>query len=214
MPRYRFGNGSDDDWEVQHQGNKTLRFIFTRAWVLIVPLIAVGWYNARYVVPMAKRYDQQIAAIKARGDSLRTHKLTESRKVGIGLSMLRALSDTFQVRFARIDSLIDSVSVLRSQDQAEVQRLTHQGDSLRTTYSTAVGKADSLSKYLPPMQARIDSLRAAIADQTEQIRKLEAEKQADLDVADRVLNPNKYHKNSALVTGEGDFPNRDALPKR
>ena len=152
MPRYTFDSGSSDDYD-RPEGNKTLRFIMHRAWVLVVPLIAVGWYNARQVVPMAKKADQEIAAEKQKSEEQRNKTLTDARKVGVSISMLRALSDTFQVRFAKIDSLIDSVSVLRAVDTADLKKLEAEGESLRTVFSLASGKADSLSKYLRPCRS-------------------------------------------------------------
>jgi hypothetical protein len=214
MPRHTFDSGSSDDWEDRHEGNRTVRFILRRSWVLIVPLIAVAWYNARHVVPMQKKLDQEIAQERVRGEAERTKTLTDARKVGVGISMLEALSDTFQVRFAAIDSLIDSVAVLRAQDEVDMKTLEAQGESLRTVYSMGSGKAESLANRLPAMQARIDSLKTLIASRNEQIQTLEAQKEKDLDMADRVLHPNSYRKNSALLTGKGDFPNRDALPER
>jgi hypothetical protein len=213
MPRY--SSDDNDDWADRHEGNKTLRFIMQRCWfILLVPLIAIAVYNARYVVPAQKKLDKQIAEEKQRGEAERNRILTDSRKVGVGISALRALADTFQVRFTSMDSLIDSVTVLRAAEQAEMMKLQAQGESLRTVFSLASGKSDSLSNLLPPMQARIDSFKTLIASRNEQIKTLEAEKAADLEVADKVLNPDNYRKNSALLTGEGDFPNRDALPKR
>jgi hypothetical protein len=41
-----------------------------------------------------------------------------------------------------------------------------------------------------------------------------AEAASHREVTDRVLNPDSYRKNTALVTGEGNFPNRDAIEKR
>jgi hypothetical protein len=64
------------------------------------------------------------------------------------------------------------------------------------------------------MQQKIDSLKAMIAARDEEIQKLEAERKADADLTERVLRPDLFRKNSALFTGEGDYPNRDALPKR
>ena len=60
--------------------------------------------------------------------------------------------------------------------------------------------------------ARIDSLKNLIAAEEEQIRQLETARQADLDQTSKVLSPPR--KNTALLNGEGDFPNRDARPKR
>jgi chromosome segregation ATPase len=179
-----------------------------------VPLIGVGWYNARYLGPATKAAEVRIETERKTYEDQRAKTLSEARKIGVTISALRALADTFQVRFAKVDALIDSVTVLRNADQTEVTKLEGELDSLRTVYSIASGKSSELSALLPPMQARIDSLKTRIASREDSIRKLEAEKQADQKRAKEVLDPNTLRKNSALLEGKGNFPNRDALPRR
>ena len=211
MPR-SFGRGGED-WG-EDQGNPALKFILQRSWVLIVPLIAVGWYQAREVAPRVKAVHAEMEKERAEIDMQRAKTLSDARRVEVGISALRALADTFEVRFAGIDALMDSVTALRDADLSDLRWLEKQSDSLRAVESVASGKSDELSRLLPPMQQKIDSLKAVIAARDEEIQKLEAERKADADLTERVLRPDLFRKNSALFTGEGDYPNRDALPKR
>jgi uncharacterized small protein (DUF1192 family) len=191
-----------------------LRFILQRSWVLVVPLIAVGWYQAREVSPRVKAIQADLEQKRAETDQKRTKTLSDARRVEVGISALRALADTFQVRFGGIDALMDSVATLRDKELSDLHWLQTQADSLQVVYSQASGKSDGLSGLLPPMQNKIDSLKAVIAARDEEIKKLEAERKADAELTERVLRPDLFRKNSALFTGEGDYPNRDALPKR
>ncbi len=211
MPR-SFGN-SGDGWG-EESGSPVVKFILQRSWVLIVPFIAIGWYQAREVAPRIKALDAQIAAEQDSVDNQRAVILTGARKVEASLSAIRALSDTFAVRFDAVAQLIDSVTVLRNAEMSDLRYLERQADSLQKVYLQASGKSEVLARLLPPMQSRIDSLRAVIAARNSEIARLEEEKRADADLTDRVLRPDAYRKNSALFTGEGDYPNRDALPKR
>ena len=212
MPR-SLGRDSSD-WGREDDGNRVLKFLLQRSWVLVVPLIAIGWYQAREVAPRVQAIEAEIAAERDSVDAQRTRKLSGARRVEVGVSALRALADTFEVRFAGIDVLIDSVSALREADQSDLTWLQTQADSLQKVLSVASGKSAQLSVLLPPMQTRIDSLKSAIAARDEEIKKLEQERQADADLTERVLRPDLFRKNSALFTGEGEYPNRDALPKR
>jgi hypothetical protein len=203
-----------DNWEEEKVDRPLLMILLQRSWLLLVPLIAIAWYNGRVLVPQAKQMDAQIAELKSKTDDERTKTLSDARKVQIGLSALAALGDTFKVRFAGMDVLIDSVTTLKEAESKDLQWLEARADSLRKALSSTEGRWREASVKLPPLQARIDSLTAVVAARSQQITSLEVEAKALRDSSDRVLRPDVYRKNSALLTGPGDFPNRDALPKR
>ena len=73
MPR-SFGN-SGDGWG-EESGSPVVKFILQRSWVLIVPFIAIGWYQAREVAPRIKALDAQIAAEQDSVDNQRAVILT------------------------------------------------------------------------------------------------------------------------------------------
>ncbi len=213
MPRGDFGRASGD-WEDEKQPNPVLRFVLQRSWVLVVPLIAIAWYNARELQPLAKKADTEIAQIKIAGEEKRNGVLSGARRLEVNLSLLRAVGDTFQVRFAKIDSMVDSVTVLRDADAKDLAWLKSRADSLQKSLSETEGKSAELAAKLPPMQATIDSLTQVIAAWNDEIQRLEQARSEDMSLTDRILRPDAYRKNTALVTGHGEFPNRDALPKR
>jgi len=177
-------------------------------------LIALAWYSSRDIKPLAKELDARIETAKAEAEQKRAGILSDARRVGIAVSQLQALSDTLEVRFLKYDGLIDSVYALREADLTELRTLETQMDSLRQVYSTAKGQSEELSSLLPPMQARVDSLKELIAGQEAEIRRLESERDADKDLRERILDPNRFRKNTALWVGPGRFPNRDSLEKR
>lgn len=213
MPLDSFNRGSGE-WEQDPKSRRALKILLQRSWLLVVPLIALAWYNTRVLTPQAEKLDEEITKTRAEAEQQRTKTLSEARRIQIGMSMLAALSDTFQVRFTEIDAVIDSVTTLKQAELNDLAWMKSRADSLRKLYSSNEGRWRDAAVLLPPLQSRIDSLAKVVVGREEQLTNLEAEIRAATDSADRVLRPDLYRKNTALLTGPGEFPNRDALPKR
>ncbi len=92
--------------------------------------------------------------------------------------------------------------------------MEQQLDSLRAEYSIAEAQTQASSESLAVLQSMVDSLNDVAAKLGEDRIPLEEAAVQDLDQADRITNPDKYRKNTALVTGAGDYPNRDELPEK
>lgn len=210
MPRYFSYEGPEE----KKEANPVLRAIAARAWYLVIPLVALGWYHAKVVTPRVNAVTAQIQADQKKIEAERNAILSDARKLGVETSRLKAEADTFSVRAAQFSALLDTVRMVVGSQMEETRKLEAQSDSLRTIISNAEGKSSQYSESLTGLQARVDSLRALIESRQATTAKLQQEIAVDEDLADRILRPEAYRKNSALVTGKGDFPNRDALPKR
>ena len=210
MPRYF---EDPEGWD-KPEGNRFLRALATRSWYLVVPLIAIWWFHTRTVVPQVEAVDQQILKDRRETELIRNKTLSEARALGVEISRLRAEADTFSVRSGQYAAVLDSVLTIQRQHLTESHRLELQSDSLRTRLSEMEGRSLEYSDALTQMQAQVDSLRVLIDGHQAEIERLEQEIQVNQDLADRLKRPEAYRKNTALVTGEGDYPNRDALPKR
>jgi chromosome segregation ATPase len=210
MSGYRGRYSSYDEGE----RNPIVRFLAARSWFLIIPLIGLVYANAKQITPKYQQIKARIVTEEAAINQERVTVLKGAREMESHISQLHALQDTFAVRFAKVDSLADSVSVLLSADRQATGKLQAELDSLRQVYSLAMGQSQANSESLQVLSPIVDSLKTAIATRTAEAQGLDEETATNLDLADRVLNPIKYRKNTALVTGKGDFPNRDALPKR
>jgi hypothetical protein len=213
MPRDSFERRSDE-WEDEKPERPYLRILLQRSWVLVVPLIALGWYSSHELAPLTKSLDAKIDSTHVVAEGQRNKTLTDARRLEANVSLLKAIDDTFAVRFSSLDSRIDSVTVQRDAEMKDYEWLNSRADSLRRTFAQTEKEWNEIAKKLPPLTSSIESLNRVIASRDSVVHMLEAAKQADADSTDRVLRPNLYRKNSALVTGAGDFPNRDALPKR
>ncbi len=130
------------------------------------------------------------------------------------ISRLRAEADTFSVRSGQYAAVLDSVLTIQRKHVSETHRLEIQSDSLRAILSETDGKSLQYSDSLTRMQAQVDSLRTLIDSRLVEAKRLEEEIAVNRDLADRLNRPEIYRKNTALVTGAGSYPNRDALPKR
>jgi hypothetical protein len=210
----RLMQDSGEGWGERGEGNPFLRALFARSWFLVIPLLGVWWFEAKKIDPMAKQIDAKIVEERKAVEASRGKLLAQARQMGVRISLLRAVGDTFTVRFGQMGVLLDSLRILEEVDRKEIAGLEAQSESLRTVFSDAEGRSRIHSDQLAGLQATVDSLRGVIAQREEETQRLEGEIATDKDLADRVLRPDAYRKNNALLTGEGDFPNRDALPKR
>jgi hypothetical protein len=194
--------------------NPIVKVLAARSWFLIIPLIGLVYANAKQIAPKYQQIKAGIVTQEAAINEERVKVLKGARETEVHISQLHALQDTFAVRFAQVDSLADSVSVLVAADRQALGKLQAELDSLSQVYSLAMGQSQANSESLQVLSPIVDSLKTVIATCTAEAQRLDEETSTNLDLADRVLNPIKYRKNTALVTGKGDFPNRDALPKR
>jgi hypothetical protein len=210
MSGYRGRYSSYDDSD----RNPIVKAIGARSWFLIIPLIGLVYANAKQITPKYKAIEAEIATEEKAINQERVSVLKGARELEVHISQLRALQDTFAVRFQVIDSLADSVNVLLTADRQATAKLQAELDSLQQVYSLAVGQSQAFSETLQTLSPIVDSLRTAISTRNAEATRLDEETATNADLADRVMYPNKYRKNTALVTGKGDFPNRDALPKR
>jgi hypothetical protein len=210
MARARF---SDDDWG-EKQSNPVLRGIFARSWYLFIPLIAIWVFEAKRIDPQIKAVEAQIVEDQKVTELARGKSLQEARKMATSISRLRALSDTIDVRIEQVGAVMDSVRMIRESSLVETQNLERQADSLRAIISQAQGVALVASERLQVLQTQVDSLRGLIAAHESETSRLRTEIASAEDLTDRILRPEIYRRNNALMTGEGQFPNRDALPKR
>ena len=214
MPGYGYrGRYSSDSYDEQERRG-FVKVVFSRFSFLIIPLIGLVYANVRQVAPVVKEANQKFAAEKAAMEKERTQTLTRANPIRARISALAALGDTFQVRYARIDSLTASIATFLDADLKATAKLHSEIDSLSQVYTVASGQASAYADSLRALAPVADSLQQTIAARREEAQSLWAATTANLDLTDRILNPDKYKKRSALVPGQGEYPNRDELPRR
>ncbi|MBP6875009.1 MAG: hypothetical protein KBD56_02965 [Candidatus Eisenbacteria bacterium] len=208
---YRGRYSSVDD-EPERGG--VLKVIFSRFWFLIIPLIGLVYANARQVTPQVEALKKEIAAEQKEKEKQRTQTLTSANPIRFRISAIEALSDTFNVRYTKIDSLTENIATFLEADRKATAQLHFESDSLRQVFESSSALAAAYSDSLRNLTPIIDSLETLIADRNQETQRLWVETTQSFDLTDRILNPGSYKKKSALVTGEGEYPNRDELGKR
>jgi hypothetical protein len=210
MARTRF---TDDDWG-EKQTNPILRAIFARSWYLFIPLIAIWVFEAKKIDPQIKAVETAMAEDQKATELARGKSLQDARRMATSISRWRAIRDTLDVRIEQVGAVMDSVRLIREGHLTETRMLERQADSLRSIVSQGQGVALAASDRLQVLQGQVDSLRGLIAGHESETSRLRTEVASAEDLTDRLLRPEIYRRNNALMTGEGQFPNRDALPKR
>lgn len=208
--RGRYGSTKYDEEE---RGG-FLKAVLARAWFLVIPLIGLVYANARQVGPQLKEAEQTISTEAKAFAKTRADSLAKATPIRAHISALAALGDTFDVRFAKIDSLTDAIAQFLQADLDAAARLRAEGDSLQQVYTSASNLAASYAESVRALQPTLDSLKALIEQRNAEAQTLWAQTAQQLDLTDRIMNPDVYRKKSALVTGQGDYPVRDELPKR
>jgi hypothetical protein len=214
MPGYGYrGRYGSSNYDQEERGG-FLKAVSARAWFLVIPLIGLVYANARQVGPELRTAKQTIAEEKKALEQTRTQKLSKATPLRAHVSALAALEDTFDVRFAKIDSLTEGITTFLDGDLQQTADLKAQKDSLEQVYAVASDQALAYAESTRALQPTLDSLKALIAKRNTDAQELWAQTVEQMDQVERLMNPEVYRKKNALVTGPGDYPQRDELPKR
>jgi chromosome segregation ATPase len=188
-------------WSGREEAPRLIREIGHRAWFFLIPLVAVFWVTSKKIEPKVHTIQEQIQQFEEETERKRLGTLAAARTVNIRISMIRALADTFQIRFDQIGAVMDSVYSAQSVHRAKIADLRSILDSLRAEQALADGAAAAAADSLATANAVIDSLERKIPTIVAQRVELEALAEQNRDLTDRILNPNKYHRNRALIMG-------------
>lgn len=191
-----------------------VQWVLIRTWLVVIPIVAFNYAQSKKVEPAVHEIDQAIQKLSVERETSRLAVLGDANRLGMRISQLQALADTFQVRFDQVQAVLDSVRSVQAKDIAERNALQSEIDSLRSVYSQSSGSTVQKSERLSRLQNRVDSLHVVIEDRTRQAARLEAEASTNRDLRERVLDPHRFQDPHALVDGPGDYPNRDAMKKR
>jgi chromosome segregation ATPase len=188
-------------WSGREEAPRLIREIGHRAWFFLIPLVAIFWVTSKKIEPRVHTIQEQIQQFEEETERQRLGTLAAARTVNIRISMIRALADTFQTRFDQIDAVMDSVYSAQAVHGEKIAELRSILDSLRAEQASADAAAAAAADSLVTADAVIDSLEREIPMVVAQRAELEALAEQNRDLTDRILNPNRYHRNRALIMG-------------
>lgn len=194
---------------------RVLRLIFGRIWYLFVPALGVVCAHDGYVRPELMVAENTINREKLALQKMEDSLQAERRKIEAeGLDVRADIDSTYMPQIALYSQIVDSLRAERFLFDRSLPGLRRQADSLRTVLAELQGNLQFSSTQMQDRQNTVDSLKARRIVVGDSVRIVNEQLVSLSDTWDRLANPDKYRKNSALVPGPGNFPNRDQLPRR
>lgn len=207
----------DGKWIVGDEPERfrALKLVVMRVWYLFVPALGVVCAHDGYVRPelMAAKntINREKVVLQKMEDSLQA----ERRKIeSEGLAIESDIDSTYMPQIALYAQIVDSLRSERLLFDRSLPGLRRQADSLRTVLAELQGNLVVSSTRMQERQTTVDSLKARRVVVLDSIQAVNEQLVSLSDRWDRLANPDKYRKNTALVPGPGNFPNRDQLPRR
>jgi uncharacterized coiled-coil protein SlyX len=193
----------------------TFRQVITRFWYLAVPLFGVVCSQDAYVRPHLLDAENTINLARVRTDQVIDSLVAEQRVIdGEAAAVHAEIDSTWQPQVELYSSVLDSLVQIRREYDTAIPGDEARLDSLRAVLAELQGTLQQASAELQRHQQTIDKLKDRRRGLTDSLRSVHEEVRDLADVYDRLANPDKYRKNTALVPGPGNWPNRDELPKR
>lgn len=192
-----------------------IKQILTRFWYLVIPGLGVVCAQDAYVRPHLVADENTINLGRVATDQVRDSLLAHLRIIDGETGAVRAeIDSTWNRQVNLYHSVLDSLLTIRREyDQAipvaeaKVESLTAALAEIQTALQTASAELQNYQLNIDDMKVRRRSLRDSIDAVALEIEEL-------ADVYDRLANPDKYRKNTALIPGPGNYPDRDNLPPR
>ena len=189
--------------------------VISRFWYLMIPLFGFVCSQDAYVRPHLVQDENLVNLGRVQTDEVRDSlRAIVSVIDGETATVEAEIDSTWSRQVALYHSVLDSLLTVRREYDTAVPTAEAQVDSLKAVLSEVQGQLQTASAELQQHQLTIDDLketRRALADSIDAV----AEQIVELaDVYDRLANPDKYRKNTALIPGPGNYPDRDAIPPR
>jgi hypothetical protein len=148
-------------------------------------------------------------------DQVKDSLLADVRVIDGESSVVQAAIDsTARPQVLLYRSILDSLLVIRREYDGALPTAEFKVDSLALVLAEIQTELQSASSELQQHQLTIDELKVYRRTMADSVVVLTGEIKELADVYDRLANPDDYRKNTALVPGPGNYPNRDALPER
>jgi len=195
--------------------NKALKAIVGRLWYLFIPAVGIVCSQDSYIAPQLRadqdaRNREEAALLKMQDSLLAEHRAIE----GEGLSIQADVDSGYTPQLQLYRHVLDSLKTEQGYYDETLPMMRTRADSLRAILGELQGYLQQASVDMQNRQNSIDSLKDVRSGLRDSIESVSQTLVVLSDTWDRLAHPDKYRKNTALVPGPGNYPNRDALRDR
>jgi hypothetical protein len=191
------------------------RQIISRVWYLMIPLFGMVCSKDAYVRPHLVRDENVINTQRVETDEVRDSLLAIVNTIDSETAVVEAeIDSTWNRQVALFRSVLDSLLAVRAEYDVAVPVAEQQVDSLEAVLAEVQSQLQLSSAELQNHQLTIEELKETRRQLQDSIEVITEDIAELADVYDRLANPDKYRKNTALIPGPGNYPNRDAIPER
>ena len=189
--------------------------IFGRFWYFIIPGLGIVCAQDAYVRPHLVEDENTINLGRVATDQVRDSLLADLRIIDNETSAVEAeIDSTWTPQVALYRSVLDSLLAVRREYDAAIPTAESKVDSLDEALAELVTALQTASAELQEYQLHIDEKKTRRRTLRDSISVLATEIEELADVYDRLANPDDYRKNTALIPGPGNYPDRDNLPPK
>ena len=185
-----------------------------RLWYLAIPLLGIICSQDAYVRPHLLNDENTINLEKLHTEQRVDSLLADLRIIDAETAAVQAeIDSTWQPQVVLYSTVLDSLVRIRREFDAAIPADEAKIDSMKAVLSELNGQLQSASAELQGYQITIDGLKDERRTLRDSLDIVSNDIEELAGVYDRMANPDDYRKNTALIPGPGNYPNRDALEK-
>lgn len=188
--------------------------VFGRLWWVAIPLVGIICSQDAYIRPHLMNDENTInlekVATEQRVDSL----LADLRIIdGEAAAVQAEIDSTWQPQVVLYSTVLDSLVRIRREFDAAIPGDEAKIDSLKAVLAELNGQLQTASAELQEHQQTIDRLKDERRSLRDSLSIVSNDIEELAGVYDRMANPDAYRKNTALIPGPGNYPNRDQIER-
>lgn len=188
--------------------------VVSRFWYVIIPGLGIVCAQDAYVRPHLLGDENTVNLGRVATDQVRDSLLADLRIIDNETAAVEAeIDSTWVPQVALFQHVLDSLLVIRREYDAAIPDAQAKVDSLDQALAEILTALQTASADLQANQLEIDRMKERRRVLKDSIDAVTVEIGELADVQDRLANPDRYRKNTALIPGPGNYPDRDNLKR-
>lgn len=185
-----------------------------RFWWLLIPILGVVCSQDAYVRPHLMDDTNTMNLEKVATDQVVDSLLARLRTIDGETAAVQAeIDSTWTPQVQLYSAVRDSLVRIRREFDQAIPADEARVDSLKAVLAELNSELQTASAELQRHQQTIDELKTERRVLRDSLGTVSDDIVDLADVYDRMANPDKYRKNTALIPGPGDWPNRDEIER-